>query len=183
MKRRAAVLGLTLVLAACASGTGPERGTGLGPPANASLGLVDLEGETVGIALLTEGTGGVFLEIELTGVASGGHGIHVYETGDCTPPFAGAGDHFNPEGKKHGRDNPTGPHVGDLANVHVPESMILSASFLVEGATLKTRARASLADQDGSALVVHQDLDDYETDPEGNAGSRIACGVIFANPS
>jgi len=170
---------MAFLVAGCASDSvGVTAGTGLGPADNVSFSLVDVSGETVGIALVTEIPGGVFIEAEFTGLPPGSHGFHIHETGLCEPPFGAAGGHFNPTGKQHGRDNPRGAHVGDLMNLHVPESGIMTVSAVAEGATLKARGDHSLADADGSALVVHENADDNVSDPSGDAGGRIACGVI-----
>jgi Cu-Zn family superoxide dismutase len=145
----------------------------------ASLEIVDSEGVRVGIAQVTQVPGGVFIEAEFTGLAPGTHGFHIHEAGVCDPPFTSAGGHFNPDGRSHGRDNPAGSHIGDLPNIFVPDSRILTVSIIAEGATLERGVPESLAGNNGTALVVHQDADDYVTDPAGAAGPRIACGVIY----
>ena len=177
--KRAFVVAIAAAAAGCSQAGVLTTGSGFAPAANVSFHIADADGETVGIALATEVPGGVFLEAEFTGLAAGTHGFHIHETGVCVPPFTSAGGHFNPEGKEHGRDNPKGHHIGDLMNIHVPDSGILSVSAVAEGATLASGGRNSLADENGSALVVHRDADDNISDPTGNAGPRIACGVIF----
>ena len=97
--------------------------------------------------------------------------------GRCDPPdFASAGAHWNPAGKKHGMNNPAGPHAGDMPNVEVAANGVLSATLTLAGASM-----ASLLDADGAALVIHAVADDYVTDPSGNSGARIACAVIQPN--
>lgn len=139
------------------------------------FGVGDMTGETVGIGQVSSIPGGTFLEVEFTGLPAGNHGLHIHERGVCEMPFASAGAHFNPLGKAHGRDNKAVAHAGDLPNINVPESGLLTASVVVEEVTLE-----DLAGPPGSALIVHQGLDDGEIDPAGNSGPRIACGVIYA---
>jgi superoxide dismutase, Cu-Zn family len=97
----------------------------------------------------------------------------VHAVGRCEPPFESAGDHFNPTGKQHGRDNPRGPHAGDLPNVPAVPARRATIEIVVRHVSL-----AALLDADGASLVVHEHADDHTTDPAGNAGRRIACGVI-----
>jgi superoxide dismutase, Cu-Zn family len=102
----------------------------------------------------------------------------VHETGQCNPPdFKSAGGHFNPSKKKHGWFNPEGFHLGDLPNIHVPESGVLEMEVLATKAGLHN-GQDMMLDEDGAALVIHEGKDDYHTDPAGDAGSRIACGII-----
>jgi Cu-Zn family superoxide dismutase len=115
---------------------------------------------------------------DISGLKPGKHGFHIHEFGDCTAPDAmSAGGHFNPEGKKHGKDNPAGPHAGDMPNLDVPNSGRVKVQVAVKGLSLDGGPNA-LLDRDGAALVVHEGPDDYKTDPAGNAGKRLACGVI-----
>ena len=169
-------LAVPLVVAGCASGGSVFGGAGVD---RVGFGIVDLGGETVGIAQIVEGPGSVFIEAEFTGVPEGLHGFHIHEVGDCMPPFDRAGAHFNPTGRAHGRDDPGGAHVGDLPNIYIPPSGLLTVSVVVEEATLAAGRAASLADADGAALVVHAGGDDYASQPDGDTGERIACGVIF----
>ncbi len=144
-----------------------------------SFGLFGRAGETIGIAQATQVSGGIFLEAEITGLAPGEYAMHIHETGYCQAPFDGAGGHFNPGGTEHGQDNPRGAHVGDLANIQVPDTRFVTISAVAAGATLRPGLDESLADTDGSALIIHDGRDDYRSDPGGNSGPRIACGVIF----
>jgi len=117
------------------------------------------------------------IRLDLTGISPGEHAFHVHAIGKCDPPdFKSAGAHFNPDETKHGLMNPEGPHAGDMPNLHVPESGKLSIEVLNPLVTL--RQDRALLDEDGSALVIHAGADDYTTDPAGNAGDRIACGVV-----
>src|SRR3546814_2107316 len=112
-------------------------------------------------------------------VCSSDLAFHIHAVGKCDPPeFESAVDHFNPEQKKHGFHSEAGEHAVDLPNVHVPENGMLQVEYLTREVTLAEGAPASLFDADGSALVVHADPDDYRTDPAGDAGGRIACGIL-----
>lgn len=138
----------------------------------------DAQGNSLGVVVLRAADFGVLLSGTLTGLSPGKHGFHIHETGECEPPtFESAGSHFAPAGRQHGFHNPDGPHAGDLRNLVVSEdgsTIVDTADSLV---VLRDGPNA-LLDGDGSALVVHPDPDDYRTQPSGNSGSRIACGVI-----
>jgi len=158
----AAVTGLT----ACSTVTEPEGG--------APMALVNATGQSIGSVRAWQTTGGVSFHIEASGLPHGVHGIHVHAVGRCEgPDFASAGSHWNPAGKKHGLNNPAGPHAGDMPNVEVAANGVLSATVVLAGASM-----ASLLDADGAALLIHAGADDYITDPSGNSGARIACAVI-----
>ena len=158
----AAVTGLT----ACSTVTEPEGG--------APMALVNATGQSIGSVRAWQTTGGVSFHIEASGLPHGVHGVHVHAVGRCEgPDFASAGSHWNPAGKKHGLNNPAGPHAGDMPNVEVAANGVLSATVVLAGASM-----ASLLDADGAALLIHAGADDYMTDPSGNSGARIACAVI-----
>jgi Cu-Zn family superoxide dismutase len=143
----------------------------------ASAVLKDPQGNEVGKATLAATPSGTLLTLELTAAPPGAHGFHIHAVGKCEPPdFASAGGHFNPDETKHGLLNPEGPHAGDMPNIHVPEGGKLTVEVLNPLVTLSKES--ALLDEDGSALVLHADPDDYKTDPAGHAGGRIACGVI-----
>lgn len=146
------------------------------PPTTATANLVDRNGRNVGTATLTSTSQGVLLSASFTGLGPGTHGIHVHETGLCTPNFDAAGAHFNPGNRQHGFRNPAGAHAGDMPNIHVSPSGALTTEFLLPGVQL-AGARAIL-DENGAAVVVHANADDYTTDPAGNSGERVACGVL-----
>lgn len=139
--------------------------------------LKDAQGQTVGDATLTDTPHGVLIHVNLTKATPGVHAIHVHETGKCEPPFTSAGGHFNPAKKQHGIENAMGMHAGDLPNIDVPESGALTFDIFALDVTVGPGAN-SLFDTDGSALVVHASGDDYKSDPAGNAGGRVICGVI-----
>jgi Cu-Zn family superoxide dismutase len=167
----------TIWLAASVAGT-----LALASPAlavdTASAVLKDASGKDVGKATLTVAPSGVLVSLDLAAVPAGEHAFHIHAVGKCEPPdFKSAGPHFNPDETKHGLLNPEGPHAGDMPNLHVPADGKLQVEILDPAVTLS--AEAALLDADGAALVIHAAADDYKTDPAGNAGDRIACGVIM----
>jgi Cu-Zn family superoxide dismutase len=136
--------------------------------------LVNTAGATIGSVRAWQTAGGVTLRIDASGLPHGVHGIHVHSVGRCDPPdFASAGPHWNPTGRKHGMNNPAGPHPGDLYNVSVAANGVLGEVVTIPGASM-----ATLIDADGASLVIHAAADDYVTDPSGNSGARIACAVL-----
>lgn len=144
--------------------------------AHATAVIRDGAGGRVGEVTFTDSYAGVIVVGTLNGVGLGAHGIHIHEFGKCEAPFTSAGGHFNPDNHKHGFSNPAGPHLGDLPNVNTPAAGTLKFEFVLPGVTLK--GRNALLDADGASIVVHAAHDDYTTDPSGNSGGRIACGVI-----
>lgn len=140
--------------------------------------LRDSSGAVVGEATLVEGAGGsVEVALTVAGLEAGEHGVHVHETGRCEPPFESAGGHFNPDSTQHGLENPEGPHAGDLPNVSVDDAGNGSLTETTDLFTLGFGDR-SLFDEDGAAIVVHAEADDMTSDPAGDAGGRVACGVL-----
>jgi Cu-Zn family superoxide dismutase len=149
-----------------------------GGAAHASAVLQDINGQAIGFARFTEdATGRVHVNVHVQGIAPGWHGIHIHAAGSCTPTFAAAGGHHNPLGHQHGLDNPLGAHAGDLPNLTVNAAGVGHLNTTTDRATLSP-GPTSLFDADGSALVIHAAPDDQVTDPTGNSGGRIACGVI-----
>lgn len=146
----------------------------------ATVKLVNASGVEVGSGTIqpTIRGDGVLINASFTGLTPGTHAIHVHTVGKCDPPgFTSAGGHFNPEMKQHGTENPNGPHAGDLPNFEVDAKGTGRISYAVGGVTLGDGPN-SLFHPGGTALVVHANADDNKTDPAGNAGARIACGVI-----
>jgi superoxide dismutase, Cu-Zn family len=144
---------------------------------SATASLRDANGNEVGRATLTETTSGLLIRLDVTSAPQGEHALHFHAVGKCEPPdFKSAGPHFNPTEHKHGIENPEGPHAGDMPNLHVPADGRLSVEVLNQAVTLS--GKSALLDDDGASLVIHAAADDYRTDPAGNAGDRIACGVI-----
>lgn len=158
------------------------------PPLKAQLTLTNVEGESVGFGAIEEVEGGVTVTVvnsEDSGLAPGEHGLHVHETGICDPSgdeaFSSAGDHFNPADSTHGGPDTDPRHGGDLGNMTVNGDGTFVFEVTVEGLSLGEGSENTLADDDGSALVIHADPDDLRTDPSGESGGREACGIIFPN--
>lgn len=141
--------------------------------------LMNEEDIEIGVATLDQTEEGVQITVEGRHLPSGVHGFHIHDKGVCeAPTFETAGGHFNPDDKKHGFDHPDGPHRGDIQNLEVGEDGRVEATFVNQRVTLKKDEEHSLYSKDGTALVIHEKPDDYYTQPAGDAGERIACGVI-----
>jgi Cu-Zn family superoxide dismutase len=141
--------------------------------------IMDSKGAKAGTAVLSQAAEGVKLQVEVSGLPPGKHGIHIHQIGVCTAPdFKTAGEHFNPEGKKHGFENPEGYHAGDLPNLEIGSDGKGKAEFIDKKVTLQKDKANSLVKPGGTSLVIHETADDYKTDPAGASGGRIACGVI-----
>ena len=141
------------------------------PKGGAPMPLVNGSGQTIGSVRAWQTAGGVSFRIEATGLPHGIHGIHIHSVGRCDPPdFTSAGPHWNPAARKHGSNNPQGPHAGDLPNVEVAANGVLGATFTLPGASLTGAGPAGvLLDADGASIVLHGAADDYVTDPSGNS--------------
>ncbi|MCW5689696.1 MAG: superoxide dismutase family protein [Pseudolabrys sp.] len=161
----------SLTLLACAAALPAAAQTATAP-------LKDAQGKEVGSANLTQTPRGVLINVAVKGLPPGEHAFHVHAVGKCEPPFTSAGGHFNPDNKKHGLMAADGAHAGDMPNLHIPQSGDLTIEVLNAAVTLEKGKPNSLLDNDGSALVIHAGTDDYKTDPTGDAGGRIACGVV-----
>jgi Cu-Zn family superoxide dismutase len=150
-------------------------------PAAAQTGkaaIKNANGGDVGTAEMTQTPAGVLIKLSVKGLPPGDHAFHVHAVGKCEPPFESAGGHFNPATKKHGLMAADGPHAGDMPNLHIPAGGELVVEVLNSNITLEKGKPNSVFDTDGSALVIHAGVDDYKTDPAGNAGGRISCGVV-----
>ena len=159
----------------------PTRGAlaadGGQPTPSVSTVLKDRQGRSVGTVTVTETPHGLLVRGGVEGLPPGTHAIHFHETGKCEAPFTTAGAHFNPAHKAHGLLSPAGPHGGDLPNLVVPASGKLDFELFAPGLSLASGPGAVL-DADGTALVIHAKADDYTSQPAGDSGDRIACGVL-----
>jgi superoxide dismutase, Cu-Zn family len=149
------------------------------PPGGVVVELIDREGRNVGGARLEPEGQAVRVSIRVNGLRPDQeHGVHFHENGQCEPPtFQSAGGHFSPGGRQHGLENPQGPHAGDMPNVRANAQGVADTTFVTDRVTLGSGAN-SLLKPGGTALVVHAGRDDQRTDPSGDSGDRIACGVI-----
>src|SRR5262249_34610015 len=145
----------------------------------AKAALKDKAGKEVGAAEFTQAPAGVLLKVSIKGLPPGEHGIHIHMVGKCEPPFESAGAHFNSSNAHHGMMAGAG-HAGDLPNIFFAQNGDVTAERLAPLGTPGRGKPKSMFDDDGSSLVIHADKDDYKTDPAGNSGARIACGVIGA---
>ena len=181
--RIAAGAGLFAVVGAmgCASAPSP-----LNRVAVAYATITNAAGEKKGTAELWQDMDKiVHVSVQLTGMPPGPHGIHFHAVGQCdgsgATPFATECGNFNPLGRQHGLDNPAGPHAGDAPNLTVAADGTAHATFTTDRVSL-TEGSTSLFDADGSAIVIHAAADDQTSQPAGNAGARIACGVVEQTP-
>lgn len=140
--------------------------------------LKDAGGKDVGRVELVQLPAGVLLKMSLKGVPPGERAFHIHAVGKCEPPFTSAGPHFNPANHKHGLETKEGSHAGDMPNLHIPASGDLMVEILNGMVTLAKGKPNSLFDADGSSIIIHAGVDDYKSDPTGNAGDRIACAVV-----
>ena len=141
--------------------------------------LINAKGEEVGTATFEEMPGGLRVGLKVSKLPPGFHAFHIHDVGKCDPPdFKSSGPHFNPAHKKHGWMNPEGHHAGDLPNLYVGNDGTGTLESLVAGAMLTGSGESSLFHAGGTSVVIHAQADDNKTDPSGNSGDRIACGVI-----
>ena len=139
--------------------------------------MKDAQGKEVGMVMLSPATGGgVTVAYDFKGLPPGEHALHIHAVAKCEPPFTSAGPHFNPQTKKHGMANPEGPHAGDMPNIKVAADGTAKGSLTNKNVTMGAEPN-SVLNATGTAIVIHAAADDMKTDPSGNAGDRIACGV------
>ena len=144
--------------------------------------LKDANGQDVGTISLSQTFTGVLLKVSLKGMPAGEHAFHIHAVGKCEPPsFETAGPHFNPGNTRHGIMAGAG-HAGDMPNLHIPPTGSLEVELVNAAITLDSGKTNSVFHPGGTAVVIHDGKDDYMTDPAGNAGNRIACGVINQGP-
>lgn len=170
-----------VLLVGCASNDGVTsmgRTGGAIPALMVNSEVIGSTGDPIGTASLRQEADGVRVMLSLTGLPQGSYAVHLHAVGRCdTPAFTSAGPHFNPAMKQHGSLNPMGEHAGDLPNIEVDANRRGGLDAMRPGLRL-VDGPAALIDADGAAILVHAAPDDYKTDPAGNAGARIACGVI-----
>lgn len=157
-------------------GDSAAMAAGAGGGATAEMHAAD--GRTLGTLTLEDAGGGIMLMGSLTGLPPGEHAFHLHTTGQCAPAFDAAGGHWNPTNKEHGTANPKGPHFGDTPDITVGADSAVSIHAVTPGGSL--RGENMLLDADGAAIVIHAGKDDNKSQPAGNAGNRIACGVVKA---
>jgi len=148
----------------------------------ATVQFINLDGNPVGTGLVTETPSGIVINLDLHDMPPGARAIHIHSVGTCEDPeegFVASGGHLNPDGREHGLMNPAGPDAGDLPNIVVRDDGTLQVELFTHLASLHgADGRATILDEDGAALVIHENPDDHMTQPIGGAGPRIACGVI-----
>lgn len=171
--RAALPLGTALALTACAGTMADTQTAANSATPAAEARLLDASGRDMGFVRLTPSSSGMDGQIEASGLTPGQHGMHIHTTGRCDAPnFQTAGGHLNPTGQKHGLMNPAGPHQGDLPQLSVGSDGKAVMTFSV------STTIAALFDADGASFIVHAGPDDQKTDPSGNSGARILCGVL-----
>jgi superoxide dismutase, Cu-Zn family len=158
----------------------PSRGAIAPSGVRATAVIHDASGRRVGLVSFSETYAGLLVRGEVADLGVGAHGIHLHAVGKCEPPFTSAGGHYNPEQRAHGFNNQHGHHLGDLPNIVTPPAGKLSFEFIVPGVLLG--GPFGMLDADGASIVIHATADDYLTDPAGNSGPRLACGVITPAP-
>jgi Cu-Zn family superoxide dismutase len=165
---------LTLVVG-CSHNEHANQSTGPAVTRNAVANLISSDKKLKGVIEFTENNGEVLVVTKVDGLTTGAHGFHIHETGDCSKvDFTSAGGHFNPEKTNHGALHAEPSHAGDLGNLVADKNMKAYTTIKTHGVTLGEGKNSII----GKAVIIHKDTDDYTTQPTGNAGGRIACGVI-----
>lgn len=168
---------LAILIAAGTGGAALAQAQDAPPPA---IEIHKADGTLVARAMIWPTTRGVEVRVQAAGLPAGHYGVHFHAVGLCEgPAFASAGPHWNPTGRQHGSLNPAGHHLGDLPNLDVDEHGAGRLEFAIVGANLS--GADGIFDADGTSVVIHAAADDYRTDPSGNSGARLACGVLRGN--
>ncbi len=179
-------LGLFPLFASCAPAMEPAAN----PAANSfsavlingSAKVMTPEEAVVGLVELSPSNAGAIMSLKVTGLSAGTYAIHLHETGKCEgPDYKSAGGHWNPGGRQHGLENPNGTHSGDLPNIVAANGRVTRLKLTLPG--LKLNGQGGLMDADGAAFIIHAGPDDNKTDPSGNSGARVICGVFAAKSS
>ena len=167
-----------LLSAGCAMERAPiEPAIGMAETA-ASATIINRAGLNLAQATATQIGDSIRVRLQASGMPPGAYGAHIHAVGRCDPPdYTSAGPHWNPTGQQHGKSNPQGMHKGDLPNLTVGADGTAVLEITIPGALI-AGGTAPMLDADGAALVIHERPDDYRTDPSGNSGARIACGVF-----
>lgn len=169
------MIALLLIAAACAGNSDDKDESVI-------VKLNDANGDVFATATLTEDDDVVTIKLKGDGLTQGSHAFHVHEKGSCdAPDFESAGGHYNPEDKNHGKKDIDGPHAGDFENIDVDSNGKIDVAFTTTQITLEKDQANTLFTDDGTSLVIHADADNYESQPAGDAGDRIACGVVESN--
>ena len=174
MKPPRLIIAPVVLLALLGLGACGDEPSGVGERAVAAMSGPD--GSAMGTVVLTQGPNGVLIAADVNGLSPGPHGFHIHTVGACTPDFAAAGGHFDPDGRGHGFMDGGGWHAGDLPNIHAGDDGVARADHFTTGVTLVADGDTSVFDADGSAIIIHAKPDTYGAEP--GAGDRVACGVI-----
>ena len=159
-----------------ADGMAMEDGAATGAGETATATLLTADGEEVGTVTATGSAGGITIDVSAMNMPEGLHGVHVHTVGSCDDGFAAAGGHWNPDESMHGLEGDDGQHAGDMPNLEIGADGTGSLTYMLS----MSATFAGLMDEDGSAFIVHAGEDDQTTDPSGDSGDRIACGVFTA---
>ncbi len=187
MTRFAPFIALPLILLASCGAEQPAQSDTMSPKGAAagevvSAMLLSHHGQAMGEVLVAAGNDGLMVNVMAEGLKPGTYGVHIHTTGKCdAPDFKSAGGHWNPFGKAHGLESETGAHAGDLPNLVIAEGGTGGLSFTLKHATM--HGEGGLMDADGAAFVIHAGPDDMKSDPAGNSGERMACGVFAVRES